>query len=153
MSDALAEAMKGSGWRGRVYRATCSMCRGSGGADSGTLKCGACDGKGSVWAARANGGRCVYCDVERDLRNSLDPRFRVCGRCEAWIGAGHPPPQRGPCPKCKGEGSVDCTVCHNDGDERGCAKCDGDGGETCPACRGTKTTLFLKREGEGDDDE
>ena len=152
-TDALTEAMRGSGWRARVYRATCSACHGSGGADSGTLRCGACDGKGSVWAVRANGGRCCYCDAESNLRNSLDPRFRVCGRCEAWIAAGNPVPQRGPCPKCKGEGSIDCSVCHNEGDEeRGCLKCDGEGGETCSLCQGTKTRMFYQRETEGDDE-
>ena len=148
MSDALAEAMRGSGWRGRVYRATCPACHGV--ADKSTPKCGVCNGKGSVWAVRANGGRCAYCDAERNLRNSLDPRFRVCGRCESWIAAGNPVPQRGACPRCKGEGSIDCTVCNNDGDERGCAKCDGEGGETCPLCQGTKTRMFYQRDAEGE---
>lgn len=64
MTDSLAEAMHGRDWRRRVYRATCSACHGSGGADGGTLRCPTCDGRGEVWAAKANDGRCVYCGGE-----------------------------------------------------------------------------------------
>ena len=153
-TDSLTEAMRGRDWRRRVYRATCSACHGSGGADGGTLRCVYCDGRGAVWAAKANDGRCVYCGGEPMRGASLSPSHEVCKRCFAWLAAGNPMPTRGPCPRCKGEGVVDCSVCHNEGDEeRGCLKCDGEGGETCPLCQGTKTTVFYRRDEEGDDDE
>jgi len=58
-------------------------------------------------------------------------------------------PTRGACPRCKGEGVVDCDVCHNDGDDsRGCAACDDEGTKTCGACKGTKTTVYYVNEEE-----
>ena len=151
MTDSLAEAMHGRDWRRRVYRATCSACHGSGGADGGTLRCSTCDGKGAVWAAKANDGRCVYCGGEPMKGASLSPSHEVCKRCFAWLAAGNPMPTRGACPRCKGEGVVDCETCHNDGDDsRGCAACDDEGTTTCGACKGTKVTVYYDSE-EGDE--
>jgi len=106
-----------------------------------------------VWAARANGGRCVYCDGKAAAECTLDPRFGVCKRCFAWLAAGNPMPRRGACARCKGEGIVDCGVCHNDGEsERGCAACDDEGTMTCAVCKGTKTTTYFVESEANDDD-
>ena len=80
-----------------------------------------------------NGGACVYCDGKPMPGASIDPRFALCERCFAWLAAGNPMPQRGPCPKCKGNGVVDCGSCYGDGERPGgCSDCDNSGDATCP---------------------
>jgi hypothetical protein len=110
------------------------------------------DDKGMVQWAEWKAERCPNCSGTGKHKCTVCERFieevNTCVTCGMCAGSGTlaDPLEKAPCPGCRGDAMLICTVCGGSGKSRvsgeknwgNCVACRGDGGWKCGSCNGAR---------------